>query len=47
MHFLMLMIPAVYQGKKVDPGFVPDAKKMEESGKFNEEMGKRPSRSFR
>ena len=41
MKFLMLMIPAVYQGgKKVEPGFVPDRKKMEEMGKFNEEMGK-------
>src|ERR1700679_49911 len=41
MKFMMLMIPAVYQGgKKVDPGFVPDRKKMEEMGKFNEELGK-------
>jgi hypothetical protein len=40
MQFLMLMIPGVYQSKNVDPGFVPDAKKMEEMGKFNEEMGK-------
>ena len=31
---MMLMIPAVYQaGKKVDPGFVPDPKKIEEMGK--------------
>ena len=31
MQFMMLMIPAVYQGgKKVDPGFVPDSKKVEE-----------------
>ena len=38
---MMLMIPAVYQGgKEVDPGFVPDPKKIEEMGKFNEEMGK-------
>ncbi len=38
---MMLMIPAVYQGgKKVDPGFVPDLKKMEEMTRFNEEMGK-------
>jgi hypothetical protein len=37
----MLMIPAVYQGgKKVDQGFIPDPKKMEEMGKFNEELGK-------
>jgi hypothetical protein len=34
------MIPAVYQGKNVDPGFVPDPKKIEEMGRFNEEMGK-------
>ena len=41
MQFLMLMIPAVYQGgKSVPPGFVPDAKEMEEMGKFNDEMGK-------
>ncbi|TMG94786.1 MAG: YciI family protein, partial [Betaproteobacteria bacterium] len=27
MKFMMLMIPAVYQGgKKVDPNFVPDPK---------------------
>ena len=38
---MMLMIPAVYQGgKKVDPGFVPDPKQMEEMTKFNEELGK-------
>ena len=41
MKFMMLMIPAVYQGgKKVDPGFAPDPKKMEEMGRFNDEMGK-------
>jgi hypothetical protein len=40
MQFMMLMIPAVYQGNKVDPGFAPDPKKMEPMGKFNEEMGK-------
>ncbi len=41
MQFLMLMIPDVYQGgKKVDPGFTPDPKKMEAMGRFNEEMGK-------
>ena len=41
MQFLMLMIPAVYQpGKKVDPKFVPDPKKIEAMGKFNEELGK-------
>ena len=41
MKFMMLMIPAVYQGgKKVDPNFVPDPKKMEAMGRFNDEMGK-------
>ena len=41
MQFMMLMIPAVYQGgKKVDPGFVPDPKKMEEMSQFNEELSK-------
>ena len=41
MKFMMLMIPAVYQGgKKVDSNFVPDRKKMEEMGRFNDEMGK-------
>ncbi|MEP6671497.1 MAG: YciI family protein [Chthoniobacter sp.] len=41
MQFMMLMIPAVYQpGNKVDPGFTPDPKKMEDMGRFNEELGK-------
>jgi hypothetical protein len=41
MKFMMLMIPAVYQGgKKLDPGFTPDPKKVEEMMRFNEEMGK-------
>src|SRR5947207_15359129 len=41
MKFMMLMIPAVYQGgKKVDPNFVPDPKKMDAMGRFNDEMGK-------
>lgn len=41
MQFLMLMIPAIYQpGQKVDPKFVPDPKKIEAMGKFNEELGK-------
>ena len=40
-QFMMLMIPAVYQGgKKVDPRLAPDPKKMEEMGKFTEELGK-------
>lgn len=40
MKFMMLMIPAVYQGGEPAPGFAPDPKKMEEMGRFNEEMGK-------
>jgi hypothetical protein len=40
MKFMMLMIPAVYQGGKPPPGFTPDPKKIEEMGRFNEEMGK-------
>ena len=40
MQFMMLMIPAVYQGgKKIDPGFVPDPKKIEQMLCFNEELG--------
>ena len=41
MKFMMLMIPAVYQGgKKLAPGFVPDPKKVEEMGRYNDELGK-------
>ena len=40
MKFMMLMIPAVYQGGKPAPDFKPDRKKMEPMGRFNEEMGK-------
>lgn len=41
MKFMMLMIPAVYQGgKKVGPDFAPDPKKMEAMGRFNDQMGK-------
>ena len=41
MKFMMLMIPAVYQGgKNVDAGFAPDPKQMEAMGRFNDEMGK-------
>ncbi|MHB8622756.1 MAG: YciI family protein [Sulfuricaulis sp.] len=40
MKFMILMIPAVYQGaKKPDPGFVPDPKKVERMTQFNREMG--------
>ena len=41
MQFMMLMIPAVYQGgKNAAPDFVPDPKKVEAMNKFNEELGK-------
>ena len=40
MKFMMLMIPAVYQGDEPPTGFTPDPKKMEEMGRFNEELGK-------
>src|SRR5438552_2117838 len=41
MKFMMLMIPAVYRGNKtLDPGFAPDPKKVEEMGRFNDEMAK-------
>ena len=41
MKFLMLMIPAIYQGgKTLEPGFVPDPKKIEEMGRYNDELGK-------
>ena len=41
MKFMMLMIPAVYQGgKKVDPGFVPDPEKVAKISRFNDEMAK-------
>lgn len=39
MKFMMLMIPGVYRGNKKLDGFTPDPKKMEEMGRFNEEMG--------
>ena len=35
MQFMMLMIPNVYRGnKKLDPGFVPDPRKVEEMARF-------------
>jgi hypothetical protein len=41
MQFMMLMICNVYRGnKKLEPGFVPDPKRVEEMGSFNEELGK-------
>ena len=41
MKFMMLMIPAVYQGgKQPAPDFKPERKKLEPMGRFNEEMGK-------
>jgi len=40
MKFMMLMIPAVYQGRTPAPGFKPDPKMVEEMRRFNEELGK-------
>jgi hypothetical protein len=41
MQFLMLMIPNVYRDNKpLDSGFKPDLEKLEEMGRFNEELGK-------
>jgi len=40
MKFMMLMIPAVYQGGKTPADFKPERKDMEAMGRFNEEMGK-------
>ena len=41
MKFMMLMIPAVYQGNNKPPAdFAPDKRKMEEMGRFNDELGK-------
>jgi hypothetical protein len=40
MKFMMLMIPAVYQGSPPPPGFTPDPNKVQEMRRFNEELGK-------
>jgi hypothetical protein len=41
MQFMMLMIPNVYRGnKKLDADWAPDPRKLEEMGRFNEELGK-------
>ena len=41
MKFMMLMIPAVYQGgKKPGPDFLPDPEAVKQMTRFNEEMGK-------
>jgi hypothetical protein len=40
MKFMMVMIPAVYQGGKPAPGFTPDPRRMEERGQRNEGLGK-------
>ena len=38
---MMIMIPAVYRdNKKFDSKFAPEAKEMEEMGRFNEELSK-------
>ena len=39
MQFMIMMIPAVYRdNKKLDEKFVPDPKKVQEMGRFNEEL---------
>ena len=40
MQFMILMIPAVYRDNKKLDNFVPDPKKMEPMGRFNEELSK-------
>jgi hypothetical protein len=41
MKFMMLMIPAVYQGEEGPaPDFVPDPEKVRQMTQFNEEMGR-------
>ena len=41
MQFMIMMIPAVYRdNKKLDQKFVPDPKKVQEIGRFNEELSK-------
>jgi hypothetical protein len=40
MKFMMLMMPAVYQGRKPAPGFTRGSKNVEQMGRFNEELGK-------
>jgi hypothetical protein len=39
---MAIMIPGIYQpGRKIDPNFVPSADKMDQMGKFNEELRKK------
>jgi len=41
MRFMVLMIPGVYQpGKKVEPGFTPDAEMVAKMTAFNEDLQK-------
>ena len=40
MKFMMLMIPAVYQGSTPAPGFKPDPEKVKAMERFNEQLGK-------
>src|SRR4029450_3358490 len=41
MQFMIMMIPAVYRdNKKLDKKFVPNPKKVQEMGRFNEELSK-------
>ena len=40
MKFMLLMIPAIYQGKGPAAGFAPKPSEIEAMGKFNDELGK-------
>ena len=40
MQFMIMMIPAVYRDNKTDRKFVPDPEKIQEMGRFNEELSK-------
>ena len=40
MQFMITMIPEVYRNNKIDKKFVPDREKVQEMGRFNEELSK-------
>jgi len=40
MQFMIMMIPGVYRDNKTDKKFVPDPDKVQEMGRFNEELSK-------
>ena len=40
MQFMVMMIPAVYRDNKTDTTFVPDPEKIQEMGRFNEELSR-------